>query len=210
MTGTAVSTTGTDPPVQRGRPAREETKRKVLDAALAVFSERGIEAASVDEVAAAAGLTKGAVYSNFRSKSDLVLALMEDYLADRQREAAAVLDTVTGSRQALHDAGAQLMTAIHTGARWQRLLISYAVHGTRDPAVRAALRDKRRELRSSVAGLIERFAEQHGLDLPFDGEEAAVVVLALSNGLAVESSIDEHSVPEDLFGRVLAALAGQR
>ncbi len=181
----------------------------MLVAAEEVFAERGIEAASVDDVAAAAGLTKGAVYSSFRSKNDLVLALMEEHVVDRQRAAAEVFDDTSDTGGALRDAGARLVAAIHTDARWQRLLISYAVAPTGDPAIRDALRDRRRQLRTALAGQIERIAHRHGLTLPFSPDETAVVILALSNGFAVEGSIDEDAVPDDLFGRVLAALAAR-
>lgn len=180
----------------------------MLAAAEEVFAERGIEAASVDHVAAAAGLTKGAIYSNFRGKDDLVLALMAEHVARRQRAAAEAMDSALEGADALRDAGKQLVTAIRSDARWQRLLISYALYGTREPAVRDALQEERRELRAALAGLIERVAERFGLRLRFTPDEAAVIVLALSNGFAVESSIDPDAVPDDLFGRVLATLTG--
>ncbi len=180
----------------------------MLAAAEDVFGERGIEAASVDDVAAAAGLTKGAVYSNFRSKSELVLALMEEHVVERQRSATEAFDT-SDTGEALRDAGARLVAAIHTDAKWQRLLIEYAVRAHRDPEIRDALRDRRRQLRAALAGLIERIAERHGLALSFNPDESAVVILALSNGFAVEGSIDDDAVPDDLFGRVLAVLAGR-
>jgi AcrR family transcriptional regulator len=49
----------------------------LLDAAERLWAERGIHGASLDDVSSAAGLTKGAVYSNFTGKTDLVLALLE-------------------------------------------------------------------------------------------------------------------------------------
>lgn len=193
----------------RRRPTREETRQRVLAAAEEVFTERGIDAASVDHVAAAAGLTKGAVYSSFRSKSDLVIALMSEHVAERQRDAAEVFAGTLDTADALQEAGKRLVAAIHTDAKWQRLLISYAVLGNGEPEVRAALRERRRVLRTALAGMIERLAEQYDLPLRFTPEEAALVVLGLSNGFAVEDSIDPDSVPDDLLGRVLAVLAGR-
>jgi len=196
----------------RRRPTREETRRRVLAAAHEVFTTRGIEAASVADVAAAAGLTKGAVYSNFRSKNDLVLTLMDEYVAERQREAAALFEGSADAGEALRDVGKHLVEAIHAGASWQRLLIAYAVGGHQDPAFTEALRLRRQRLRASLATMIERVAERHGLALPFPPDETATVVLALSNGFAVEDSLDPGAVPDDLFGRVLAVLgtAGTR
>jgi len=65
-----------EPRLNRGQ-RKAQTREQLLDAATRVFAERGFEAASLDEVAAAAGYTKGAVYSNFASKTDLVIALIE-------------------------------------------------------------------------------------------------------------------------------------
>src|SRR5689334_12086645 len=55
---------------------RERTRAALMAAALEVARERGVAAASLDEIAARAGMTKGAIYSNFRSKADLLMAVM--------------------------------------------------------------------------------------------------------------------------------------
>src|SRR5271154_6402080 len=70
---------------------RQQTRDYLLQAAATVFTERGFYAASLDEVAAAAGFTKGAVYSNFKNKEDLFLALLEDAYA---RELSALKNTM--------------------------------------------------------------------------------------------------------------------
>src|SRR5437764_1063026 len=65
-----------------GRQTREQKKaqthRQLLEAAARVFARKGYRAASVDDVAAEAGFTKGAFYSNFDSKEDVFAALVED------------------------------------------------------------------------------------------------------------------------------------
>ena len=58
----------------------EETRAKILDAAEAVFSEKGFEKAQLEEVAARAGYTRGAIYAHYVSKEDLFLALMESLI----------------------------------------------------------------------------------------------------------------------------------
>lgn len=73
-----------------GRPGargdrREQTRAALLAAAERLWAERGIHGASLDDIAAAAGLTKGAVYSNFAGKTDLLLALMERITSARTR-----------------------------------------------------------------------------------------------------------------------------
>ena len=153
---------------ERVRPPRSETRRRVLDAAFTTFGERGIAATSLNEVAAAAGLTKGAVYSNFASKDELVLALMEEHVAHRLQGALAA----------------------------------------HDPDKQAALRARRREARETITRALIRIAEMLDDELPLPAPQFAVVLMALSNGLAVEAEIDPEAVPEDLLARVLTLIAG--
>src|SRR4051794_5049773 len=61
------------------RLTRDQRRSRILEAAAAVFSERGYEAASVEEIAATAGITKPVIYHHFASKRDLYVALLELY-----------------------------------------------------------------------------------------------------------------------------------
>src|SRR5437763_17084585 len=92
---------------------KAETRALLLQAGLTVFAEQGMELATLDEVAQAAGFTKGAVYRQFPSKGGVLLALFEQY--------AAVARAGTGARQ----------------ARWCiPLTIQVASHAWRDPLLR--------------------------------------------------------------------------
>jgi len=196
------------PSPTRRRPTREETRERVLDAAARAFAAKGFAAASLDDVAAAAGLTKGAIYSSFRGKDELILALMEQRIVERTRAATAAFEGNPEPDGGVEEAGARLIGAVHADAEWQRLFIEYWAHAMREPDVRARLADRRRELRSVIARAVERTTAERHLDLGMTHEEAAVVILALSNGFAIEGLLDPEAVPIDLFGRVLARLVG--
>jgi AcrR family transcriptional regulator len=191
----------------RTRPLRSETRRRVLDAAFEVFGERGIAASSLTEVAARAGLTKGAVYSNFDSKDELVLALMEEHAGHRIQ---ASLDAVEAADSAdlFGELAAVLVREMRADATWHRLLAEYFAMAQHDAARRQALQQRRREVRTTIARAVERVAEELDLDLPMPAADFALVLLALSNGLGVESSIDPDGVPDDLLARVLTLIAG--
>lgn len=62
---------------RRTREEAEHTRTQILDAAEAVFMERGVSGASLEEIARAAGMTRGAIYWHFRNKIDLFQALLE-------------------------------------------------------------------------------------------------------------------------------------
>lgn len=95
---------------------KHETRAMLLGAGLQVFAERGIAFATLDEVAQAAGFTKGAIYRQFPSKSAFLLALFEQY--------AAVARAGTGARQ----------------APWfVPLTLQFAAHAMRDPLLRRRL-----------------------------------------------------------------------
>src|ERR1700704_5944630 len=64
----------------RTRPTRDDTREKLLEAAARVFEEQGIGGASIETIAAAAGFTRGAFYSNFKSKDELIIAMPEDHV----------------------------------------------------------------------------------------------------------------------------------
>jgi AcrR family transcriptional regulator len=77
----SASMSGASRPTDRRRERTEETRNELLDAAAHVIAARGYEGASVGDLAAAAGFTKGAVYSSFGSKEDLFRALAKRELA---------------------------------------------------------------------------------------------------------------------------------
>src|SRR5881392_919405 len=64
----------------RTRPTRDDTREKLFEAAARVFEEQGIGGASIEALAAAAGFSRGAFYSNFKSKEELIIAMLEDHL----------------------------------------------------------------------------------------------------------------------------------
>ncbi|MDX5318539.1 MAG: TetR family transcriptional regulator, partial [Actinomycetes bacterium] len=63
--------------IDRPSPRRTATRDRLIEAALGVFAEKGVLAATVEEICDAAGFTRGAFYSNFESKTELFFALAE-------------------------------------------------------------------------------------------------------------------------------------
>src|SRR4051812_16776203 len=78
----------------QGRAARDE----LLAAALKVFAQRGYEQASVDEVAAAAGYSKGALYHHFAGKEELLLAVLDERIDAPMRAMVALLESAPPDR----------------------------------------------------------------------------------------------------------------
>ena len=190
------------------RPRRDEVRSRILAAAATVFAQRGFSVATIDEVAAAAGFTKGAVYSNFASKDELFLALLDAEVGVRVEAARSVLAHASTSQQAATEIGDRLAQASIDQPEWQMLFLEFWLRAIREPAVREQFVAHRRALRASIAEAI-RQASAGDPDTPaWSAEEQTVIVLALSNGLAIETLADPTGIPDGLFGRILARLAG--
>src|SRR3954452_17959439 len=83
----------------RGARAQErEGREELLTAALRVFARRGYRQAGVDEIAAAAGYSKGALYWHFSGKEDLLLTLIEERVDAPTRELVALLESAQPER----------------------------------------------------------------------------------------------------------------
>jgi AcrR family transcriptional regulator len=202
VTGTSP-TAATPPTPARTRPRKDQVRSRVLQAAAEVFAARGFAAASIDQVAAAAGFTKGAVYSSFASKDELFLALMAAEVARRVDVVEAALCETTDLPGALAAVGAELS---RRDAGWQLLFLEFWQRAVRDPDVRRAFVASRRDLRARVADVVARFLAEHPVRTGWDAESLTVVLIALSNGLALEALPDPGAVPDDLLTRVLAEL----
>jgi AcrR family transcriptional regulator len=199
------------PRVQR-RP--RDVRRRLLNAAMEVFARDGFHAATLDDVAAEAGLTKGAVYSNFTGKRELFLALLEERVTRRAQIARSVL---SGTPPGPGNEVSSLVTALagrlsQLGAAepdWQLLYIEFWLFAMRDPDAHRLLAAARRRLRQAIADLAEEAQRQYGLDTGISGTRWATIILGLSNGLALERLIDPDTVPDDLLATILNRLTAR-
>lgn len=191
----------------RTRATREQTRQKVLAAAFEVFSERGIAGASLDQVAARAGLTKGAVYSSFSSKNELVFALMEEQIANRIETSFLDLEESVTAHDAAQRIGEVVVQEIASSRGWHRLLAEFAAAAHRDESIREKLQQQRLEVRATITRLVSHMADVYKVELPLPAEDLAVLLLALGNGLALESDIEPDGVRPDLFAATFNAMS---
>jgi AcrR family transcriptional regulator len=185
-------------------------RRRLLDAALDVFAERGFDTANLDQVAAAAGLTKGAIYSNFASKDELFYAMMAEQVLARVESIRSFLATNPAEAhepRTLRDIGRLLSEAFAEQREWRMVFLDFWRRAVRDDDVRARFISHRRDLRDAIAAVVQQIMGEGPPIGDFTLDDAVTVVLALSNGLAIEQYVDPSTVTADLFGRVLAQLS---
>ena|SRR5690625_2336894 len=190
----------------RTRPRRSEVRERILDAAMEVFAADGFDGASLNAIAAKAGFTKGAVYSNFDSKDDLFLALIDRQVTKRSEVVLDSLTDVDGDQTALAAAiGQRLMNSIHADPQWQILFFEFCLRALRDEDVRARFVQQRREVRARVGRTTDTLRTRLGLTA-MSAEALTLLVMGLSNGLAIEELVDPGSVPAGLFSDLLTQL----
>jgi AcrR family transcriptional regulator len=165
-----------------------QTRSDLLTAARRVFVERGFYAATLEEIAEAAGYTKGAVYSNFRGKDDLFFALLEDHYerrvaAHRAAMGEVDLDDVEGTRRLV---ARIMLEAYERDSGWWTLIADFSTHASRDPHLRRRLRALRERFLAGMAELIETLGERHRMSYRLPAHEIARVTGALMRGLVLD------------------------
>jgi AcrR family transcriptional regulator len=181
------------------------TRARLSSAARQVFLRRGFRDATVDEIAAEAGYTTGAVYSNFSGKAELLLAVIEEYVNRRARAIEDLVTPASGVEQPRR-AGQEWMQQLDEDPTWFPLFIEFWSQAVGDPDLREPLATQMRVVRATVARLLGQAAERAHVQLPMSPEELAIVIKALANGIALEKKADPENVSDDLYGRFLVLL----
>src|SRR5262245_8770864 len=180
---------------ERSRPTREQTRARLFLAAAKVFAEYGVGGATVEQIAAAAGFTRGAFYSNFATKEELMVAMLEDHVQRSIAHHRAVLakhpDTI-GYVEALQADRGRENDPLHNSPLLQIELI---LQVARTPAHRGALRQRLRTMRTLIGDIVVSTMREGGIRRRIDVEEAGSLILAIEDGLRLHRLIDPSSTP---------------
>ncbi|MEV4252582.1 TetR family transcriptional regulator [Spirillospora sp. NPDC049652] len=184
---------------------REQTRAALLDAAERLWAEHGIHGASLDDVASAAGLTKGAVYSNFAGKTDLLLALVDYCTRERvgTETCGELRDTSRPPKERYERAGLAFRRRLE-GERARLtalLLVEFWLFGMRDYAAGWRIADWYAECRDNLA---RDLSESGGVSR----RDRATLALALDTGLALQHLLDPTRVPAELYGTGMRLILG--
>jgi AcrR family transcriptional regulator len=188
---------------------RELTREALLDAASEVFARRGYDGGTLEEIAAAAGFTTGAIYSNFGGKQDLFLAVLDERNARFTDHYIAQL--AEQPRRALPELGeiATLWSQIElANDDALRLTLEYRLAALRDPQMRKKVAKYERATDEAITEFVRaRLDERAGsVDLSIPVEDFAVIVRAATQGIHQHLAVcgSDHS---NLFDNFLALLS---
>jgi AcrR family transcriptional regulator len=183
---------------------RAQTRSALLDAAARVFVERGFGGASVEAIAAEAGYTRGAFYSNFASKEELFAALLQErgfeLARGVAREGAGLTPAEIGTRAA----------AVHSDtADWLiRLFLEVLAHAGRNEDTRRLAAGFWSGTREIGAEQVARQYAAADREPPADPREIASAFIALDIGLTLQRYVDPDALPLDAYPRLFDLLFG--
>jgi AcrR family transcriptional regulator len=188
----------------------QEVRDRIVRAALGVFAERGFHRATMQDVVRASGLSVGAIYTYFRSKSDLILAGC-DLITDQELgELRERLSTVTDYRARIATALGYFFDQFEeqrAGHRNTVLMTQAWAEVDADPAIREMVRRRRRDVVTSTALLLQEGVVRGSLAPWLDVESMAHAIAALLDGITIEAIEDGPAYRrEDAERRALAIL----
>lgn len=194
---------------RRTRTARAEGRdgrSALLQAAMEVFAQRGYRDASVDEIAARAGYSKGAIYFYFSGKDDLFFALLEERIDCPMREAIKLLESAPPADDMAAEANRHFL-ALVSGERELLLLDNeYRSQAIHDSRLRTRYVRREAKLRSVLAKGLQARLQHLGAPPLAAPEQIATALLSLAFGLAQEKLIEPDAIPDDLLGDMFALI----
>ena len=180
------------------------TRSCLMESAARVFARRGLQQASIDEVAGDAGFTKGAFYANFKSKEELFLAMLDERFAQRIEDIDRVWSSGGDLRDKARQAGQDFADYL-SDEEWSRLFFEFAAYAARNEEFRQELVTRYRALRERVADLYRGQKERMGIEPAVPPDQVAAMIFAMANGLALEKLLEPEVVPDDAFGTMLVS-----
>jgi AcrR family transcriptional regulator len=196
-----------DQRTRAARAQRREAREELLAAALRVFAKRGYRQAGVDEIAAEAGYSKGALYWHFPGKEELLLALLDERIDAPMREMVALLEAAPPDRDMSLQATREFARQMEEQREAVLVDREYWTLAIRDRELSARYVRRQSELRASLARAIDARARHLStLELPMPGEQVARLVMSIIGGLAVDELTEPGSVDPQLLGEALALI----
>lgn len=186
--------------------SQARTREQLIATAKDLFLADGYWATSLEKVADTAGYSKGAVYSNFRNKDDLCLAVLD--LIHTEQAMRIVASMAEGETLADRLAGFERWAESTIGDEsWTSLEVEFATNVRNDERLRAELAQRDATIRGIIAALIKSALEEFDLKLPMPAEDLAAALLSLGIGLGVQRAIDP-TIPVRVLTNTIRMLVG--
>lgn len=186
-----------NPPRRTQQERTEETRSRLLKAAEKIFFRDGFEAAKLEEIASCAGYTRGAFYTNFESKEDLFIAMLEKEAMDR-------ITAVSGKIGGLQAPGAKLAALRSYTLEslqdrvWAVLFTEFRLFALRHPELRTKLANMHRRIFAAASATLAEVFDSTGEKLPLPAVALAVSLGGLANILELDRLISNAVNKSDI------------
>ena len=184
---------------------KQRTRAGLVETARRIFLERGFHGSSLDEIAEAAGYSKGAVYSNFAGKGELFLAVLDAHFDERARAYAEVALDGDDLEESYRAVARFRLEAEAREPEWEPLLLEFWTYAGRRDDLRAAVAERRERFLDVIAGLISELAARHGVSYTLPVREVARGSSALLRGMVVERMLNRDATTIDVLAEMHAA-----
>lgn len=188
--------------------AYEQGQRdRILEAATRCFARRGFHEATIQDICDAAALSKGGLYTYFRSKDEILAALVEQNLADAMQWASSAAGQETSALLRLGRVAEAMVATVLEGngakAYTPQLMLEVWAEGSKDPKLGELLVRGYEQWRTFIAGLFRDGIASGEIRGDINPGELAAIVVAIFDGLTLQESLTKTSVD---WRRVLATL----
>jgi AcrR family transcriptional regulator len=195
---------------------RVETRRRLIDAAHAVFSETGFGRASVEEICERAGYTRGAFYSNFSSLDELFLEMWEQRSTELHESLAAALEAASegGEVLSLEEGVDRLLELLPVDDHWYRIEAEFTAHALRNPLLRSVMAAREAQIAATLLPFLDGALEHVGRRV-IDREGFAAALVAVHDGTTVQCLVEPNDAEvrrrrRELFLAVARAYTEER
>jgi AcrR family transcriptional regulator len=187
--------------------SRDQTRERLLDAAQALFMAKGFVGASVEDIAQEAGYTRGAFYSNFDSKAELLVELLRRDHEAMEVDLRAIFEA-TASREVMEARVMTFYSRLPQDNKMFLLWVEAKLLAARDARFRTRFNAFMKEKRERLAAYIEEFSTRVGTPLPIAPDLMALGLMGLCDGVQFLATADpQHVTPtvvEAVLGRFFA------
>lgn len=174
--------------------SRAQTRERLLTAARSLMVEVGLDAATLELIADRAGYTKGAVYSNFSSKEEILIELMQAHMRAELAALSGILEQI-GSLDDLTRRLTELYAAMHHDPGVVVLSLEFQLLATRRKEIRRRYADIWNVHRAALAGLLTQVAGRLQVELRLPAEELIDALAAMTHGLVLQGAVCTHEDP---------------
>jgi AcrR family transcriptional regulator len=180
-----------------------KTRSALLSSAARLICRKGITEASIDDVAADAGYTKGAFYANFKSKEELFLVMLDEKYASELERLEASLPGEGAPAEEVRASAEDFIRFAWADSEWPKLYFEFTTYAARNPEFREELATRNRAMRERIAEIIRHWAEDFPSEPPFPYEDIAMMLHWMVDGFLMGRLI-EPSLNEELYGTMVA------